>query len=147
LDESAFALVKAGRYDKWQCLNRHFKAASINRSENGVLIGFQGRYNLRSVATMYARLPGVTSADPVLLVSLGENSTIRGTRQSKTWHYVFSTQINPGPQTLFYFTTDGVHIPSYVATTQSLGMATAPRWMKKYWYGPESLRAFGYDIE
>lgn len=155
--------ARAGKYKAWDCLNRHYGVQKIyplgvSSPETTWIISLKGIYNLDDLAKLYRTLPGITSVYPNHTVStLDERSGMRVSLDEEKLHYIFfvmaddrraAVQDRVQKTTYYYFTAAQGHIPELVETvTTEVRMGNAPRWMKKYWYGPEAMRAFGYEAE
>ena len=134
LSETASALFAEGKYDYWDCVNRHYGLESTQMVEPGyVKVRLKGIYDLNAVASVYARLPGVLGAEPYDARSVDHGATILVTRENDEWHYVFRTQ---SASAFYYFTTHGNQNPKSggVWTGQA---SSSPAWLRKYWFGTE----------
>jgi hypothetical protein len=137
LSERASALFAEGKYDYWDCVNRHYGLESAQMVEpDYVKVRLKGIYDLEKVASVYARLPGVLGAEPNQTTSIDNGATILVTRERDEWHYVFRTQ---RASTFYYFTTYGNQSPKSGGVWTGRASAS-PDWLRKYWFGTELQR-------
>jgi hypothetical protein len=91
VEPSTLARMRTGEYHDWDCLNRALVVTSTEFAEGALVpyaqLTLKGIYNLKQLATKYAALEGVKSAEPSF--SGGDGPTICVTREGPTWHYVF----------------------------------------------------------
>jgi hypothetical protein len=94
-DASTYAAMRAGSYHAWDCLNQTYLVTNTQFIEYpnlpsvgpNVLLTLKGIYNIPTLVTQYATLPGVKAFDGG--PGGGDGPTICVTRESDAWHYVF----------------------------------------------------------
>lgn len=129
--------VERGQYHAWDCLNRHYKLSSFQVTPRGaVRLEFSGEFAGRQLASLYAGLPGMEWAEPI--VAIGDSSTICVTPDRGIWHYVFDQASGDcasgcSNHDLTYFTVsdDGrVHV---LDQWNNRSAEARPSWAQKYW--------------
>ena len=132
--DTAGALVTAGKYQLWDCVNRHYGIESTQvMSANRVQLHLKGIYDLEKVASIYARLPGVMSAEPGRPTRIDDGATILVKREADAWNYIFRTRRS---NAFYYFVTRSNQGPKYVGVS-SARSSTTPAWLQRYWFGAE----------
>ena len=129
--EAASKLFAEGQYRYWDCVNDRFGFESAEAiAPDLIKVRLKGIYDLEKLASVYARLPGVMSADPEENASRDDGATILVTREGDVWHYVFRT---PRANAFYYFATDSHQSPKYQGSWTGRA-AASPAWLQKYWF-------------
>lgn len=130
--DNASFLFARGKYPYWDCVNRHYRFESAQTISPGLVeLRLGGIYDLEQLASLYARLPGVMHAQAQELNSIDDGATILVNREEDVWHYIFRT---PRSKAFYYFTTRSEQSPQQGGVWTGRA-ATAPVWLKKYWFG------------
>jgi len=159
LNDGVRRLVIDDKYDAWNCLNQHFGLISISVHEDSAAtaqIKLKGIYNLDKLASLYGKLPGIESAEPIGATYIAiRRPEFRVVLVNNDWHYVFATisdsnqaveRNGSARRTLHHFVSHGTEHPQDAGTwEESADVAEAPSWAKQYWFGPEYMRAFGVE--
>ena len=129
--EAASALFAQGTYRYWDCANDRFGFESaVAIAPDLVKVRLKGIYDLEKIASVYARLPGVVSAEPDENAAHDDGATILVTREGDAWHYVFRT---PRANAFYYFATGSHQSPKYQDAWTNRASAS-PVWLQKYWF-------------
>ncbi len=127
-------LIESGQYHAWDCLNEQFGPVSLNVTPHLTTIRLAHTFNLAPIADLYAKLPGIISAEPE--VSVGDRSTIYVSRDRK-WSYIFDFAsgdciVGCTHHVLHYFRTDADGNVEKVGVWSS-DTVEQPEWVPRLW--------------
>jgi hypothetical protein len=128
--------MASGSYSAWDCLNEHYEAQSFENRGHYGLLRLEGTYELKRLGDLYARLPGITAAEPNWLI--GDGSTVYVTRVDDEWHYVADAASGDCPagcthHVLYYFISEPGGAVRYMDRWTAVPGQTWPRWVEAYW--------------
>jgi hypothetical protein len=150
-DEKGMVESQSGRYQAWNCLNRHFGVLGTRPLGERTLLVLKGRYDMRAVADLYAGLPGVRYTEPNQTTTIGWYTNIYVTPSKGRWHYVFDGRGGgcvggcPEKAAFYFIVTDG-SAPEYVgkwagppgqARPVREGRVQPPKWVQLYLLEPQ----------
>ena len=125
--------IKNGTYTAWDCLNQHYvyQSHDVLSFGNNVELELEGRYNMSTVGSDYAALPGIKAAEPNR--SIGDGSTICADRNGDIYHYVFVQGWGDCPagcihHNYWYYTVDASG--QVTKKGQAMDPAQPPSWTK-----------------
>jgi len=88
-DDETFKQMVSGEYEAWQDLNDWYGVENKREIFRGLILSvrFKGIYNMKQLADIYSKLPGVKYAE--LDGMIGGGSTIKVKMDGDTWFYTF----------------------------------------------------------
>lgn len=133
---ATLAAMESGTYRAWLCLNEHYGLESFENRQTYGLLRFKGTYEVNRLASLYARLPGITGASPNGLIGAG--STLHVTPVGNEWHYVADAgsgdcQAGCINHTLYYFISEPGGAVRYMERWTIPPYEPAPEWVERYW--------------
>lgn len=135
LTDIAAQSLRAGKYSAWDCLNDAYGFTSITQNDafgsSYVLIQLHGIYDVGRLATLYAQLPGVSSAGPNSRE--GDGPTLCAARDGERYEYVVDRAGGDCPagcteHEAYLFASDASGQVTALDTWSSESGSPAPEW-------------------